>query len=79
MDRELGSPDLQTMSFNMDLEIKKGHDLPSTPGSICENSHGPMTKVCGIQTGAVPKLSLCQTSGIHFNLFLSLAAFGKDH
>lgn len=80
MDLELGSPDLQTTSFNMDLEIEQVRDLPSTPRSVCENFHGPMTKVCGMQTGAVPPAFPCAKHlGCHFNLFLSLVAFGKDH
>lgn len=55
MDRELGSPTLQTPSFNMALETKQVCDLPSTPGSVCESFHGPLTTVCGMQTGAVPQ------------------------
>lgn len=81
MDQELGSPTLQTTSFNMALETKQVRDLPSTPGSVCESFHGPMTTVCGMQTGAVspPSFPFAKHLGCHFDLFLFFVAFGKDH
>jgi hypothetical protein len=54
MEQELGSPDLQTMFFNKDLEQMCA--LPSTSGSICEHFHGPMMKVCGMQSGTIPEV-----------------------